>query len=231
LAPILVYRLAVPVDTPPWDNCPHCDQSLPVGWRGWLRLGSRCPACRAPLTAHQWVYPALTAAGFAALAARLPIRTVAEAVLLVAWLVLVAAGVVLSGIDVQVNRLPLPILGGCAALLCPLVIVAAVSARNPSFLVRAGLAAAVFGCVYLVLAVAGPGLVGQGDAYLAALLGLLLGTGPMATILAGALLPYALGFPVTAVRLSLRSIQRSSKIALGPYLIAGAILARTLIPS
>jgi leader peptidase (prepilin peptidase) / N-methyltransferase len=221
----------VPIDTPPRDKCPHCHQSLPPWWRGWFRLGSRCPTCRAPLTAHPWVYPASTAAGFATLAARLPIRTVTEVVLLVAWLVLVAAGVILAGIDVQVNRLPLPILGGCTALLCPLVIVAAVSARNPSLLVRAGLAAAVFGCVYLVLALAGPGLVGQGDAYLAAVLGLLLGTGPMATILAGALLPYALGLPVTAVRLSLRSIQRTSKIALGPYLTAGAILARALIPS
>src|SRR5205823_4741108 len=105
--------------------CPRCHQSLPIGWRGWLRLGGRCPSCRAPLTAHRRAYPAVTAVGFAALAARLPIRTSAEVVLLVAWLLLVAVGVVLAGIDMRVNRLPLPIVGGCAALLGPLVVVAA----------------------------------------------------------------------------------------------------------
>jgi hypothetical protein len=66
--------------------------------------------------------------------------------------------------------------------------------------------------------------------YLAALLGLLLGTGPMAGIWAGAVLPYLLAFPVTAVRVSLGHLERRGQIALGPYLIGGAILARALIP-
>jgi leader peptidase (prepilin peptidase)/N-methyltransferase len=77
----------------------------------------------------------------------------------------------------------------------------------------------VFGAAYLALALTGPGLVGLGDVYLATLLGLLLGTGTVAAILAGALLPYLLAAPITLIRLLRRRISRANHIALGPYLI------------
>jgi leader peptidase (prepilin peptidase)/N-methyltransferase len=222
--------MAVPFDQPPRNDCPHCGQTLPGGWRGWLRLAGRCPACRMPLMAHRWAFPAITAAGCAALAWRLPVHDRAEILMLVAWLLLAVVGVVLAGIDLRVNRLPLPLLAVAAALVSPLVALAAASGPGPWLLLHAVVTAAAFGGVYLILALAGPGLVGAGDVYLAALLGLLLGTGPMTGIWAGAVLPYLLAFPVTAVRLSLGYLERRGQIALGPYLIGGAILARALIP-
>src|SRR5262249_61580568 len=100
--------------------------------------------------------------------------------------------------------------------------------RAPGVAAGAWVLAAGFGGVYLILALVG--LVGMGDAYLAALLGLLLGTGPTASILAGALAPYLLSAPVTAVRLARRRIERGSQIAWGAYLIAGAVLAKVLLP-
>jgi len=230
LAACPVYRLAVPLGAALRADCPHCHVALPDRWRGWLRPAGagRCPACHAPLVAHSWVYVAAPAAGFAALAWRLPTRNAAEAVLLVAWLVLTAVGVVLAGIDALVDRLPRPILAAGAAVIAPLVAVAAGCARDPGLAVRAVVVAAAFGGVYLILALVG--LVGMGDVYLAALLGLLLGTGPPASILAGALTPYLLGAPVTAVRLARRRIERGSRIAWGAYLIAGAVLAKVLLP-
>lgn len=224
LAASPVYRLAVPLGAAPRADCPHCHAALPDRWRGWLRLGGRCPACHAPLVAHSWVYVAAPASGFAALAWRLPTRNAAEAVLLVAWLVLTAFGVVPAGIDIAVNRLPRPILATAAAVIAPLVAVYAGCARDPGLAVRAVVVAAAFGGVYLLLALVG--VVGMGDVYLAALLGLLLGTGPTASILTGALTPYLLGAPVTAVRLARRRIERGSQIAWGAYLIAGAVLAK-----
>jgi len=97
--------------------------------------------------------------GFAALAWRLPAHQPGEIVLLVAWLVMTGVGVVLAGIDVAVHRLPRPILAGTATVIGPLAAAAAVSAHDPRLLVRAGLTAAVFGGVYLILALArlGPG--------------------------------------------------------------------------
>jgi hypothetical protein len=72
----------------------------------------------------------------------------------------------------------------------------------------------------------GPGLVGLGDVYLPAVLGMLLGTGPVSSIVVGALAPFLLNTPISAVRLALRRIRRGSHIAWAPYLIAGALLTK-----
>lgn len=228
-APWLVLRLAVPPSDAPVSRCPHCGEPLPAGWRGWLHLGSRCPVCRRP-TARSWAYVAAATAGFAALAWRLPAHRPAEIVLLVAWLLMTGLGVVLAGVDVTVHRLPRPILAGTAAVIAPLVAVAALCARDPGLFMRAGLTGVVLGSVYLILAVVGPGLVGLGDMYLAALLGLLLGTGPLSGVIVGTLAPYLMGAPITAIRLAVGQLERRSQVAWGPYLIAGAVLGRVLIP-
>jgi leader peptidase (prepilin peptidase)/N-methyltransferase len=131
---------------------------------------------------------------------------------------------------VRVTRLPRPIIAGAACVVGPLVAVAAVSAGDPGLVVRAAAVAVVFGAFYLALALVGPGLVGLGDVYLAALVGLLLGTGPVAAIFAGALLPYLLAVPVTLVRLLRRRVRKADQIAWGPYLLLGAIIAKALIP-
>jgi len=67
--------------------------------------------------------------------------------------------------------------------------------------------------------------------YLVALLGLLLGTGPLTGVVVGAVAPYLIGAPVTAIRLAMGRVERRGQIAWGPYLIAGAVLARALIPT
>lgn len=173
----------------------------------------------------------LAGTGFAALGWRLPADNPTQSTLFVGWLLVVAVGVVLTGIDLSVHRLPLFILACCAAGIALLIVAGAALDRDPGLVGHAVAAAAVFGTVYLALAVAGPGLVGAGDVYLAALLGLLLGTGSLVSILWAAVLPYMLGFTVTVGGLYLRRIQRNSQIAFGPYLIAGAILAKALIPA
>ncbi len=230
LAPQVVYRLAVPMDDPPRGDCPRCRAVLRTGWRGWIRVDGRCPACRARLVDHWWVYPAIAAAGFAALGWRLPTRHAADVALLAAWLLLAATGVVLAGVDLRVRRLPRPVLAATAAGIAPLVAVAAACARDPGLAVRAVVTAVALGGAYLVLALIGPGLVGMGDVYLAALLGLLLGTGPTMGILAGAIAPYLLAGPITAARLAVHHAERRSQTAFGPYLIAGTVLAKVVIP-
>ncbi len=224
------YRLAVPLGTAPRGDCPRCRVGLPAGWRGWLRLGGRCPACRTALVAHSWAWPVVAATGFATLAWRLPVRHQADVWLLGAWLLLTAVGLVLAGIDARVNRLPRPILVVTGGLIGVLVAAAGVAARNPEPALHAVITGAAFGGVYLVLALIGSGPVGPGDVYLAGLLGLLLGTGQLAAILAGAVLPYLLGAPITAARLLLGRVNRGDHVAWGPYLITGAVLAKVLFP-
>jgi leader peptidase (prepilin peptidase) / N-methyltransferase len=209
-----VFQLAVLPGTAPRSRCPTCDEPLPAGWRGWTRHGG-CPACHRAAP-RSWPYVVAATAGFAALAWRLPAGTSAGIALLVAWLVMTGVDVVLAGVDAAVHRLPRPLLASTAPVLAALIGVAAVAARDPQLLVRAGLTAAALGTVYLILALVGAGLVGLGDVYLAALLGLLLGTGPLAVVVVGAVAPYLLGAPVTAIRLALGRIHRRSHVVWRP---------------
>jgi len=172
----------------------------------------------------------VSVAAFAALAWRLPAVHSGDQILVAAWLLLAAVAVVLAGIDIRVNRLPLPIVAGGGAVVVTLVAAAALINGSPGMLGRAVAAGVLFAMGYLILALLGSGLVGAGDIYLAAVLGVLLGTGPVRVILAGALLPYLLGAPITAMRLAFGCLDRGDQVALGPYLLAGAIIAKVLIP-
>lgn len=229
LTPRLVYRLAVPGDHPPRRECLHCQARLPVGWRGWLAVDNRCRACRRPLGRHAWVYVAATGVGFAALGWRLPLRDASDVVLLSAWCLLTAVGVVLAGIDLSCKRLPAPIIGGIAAAIGLLVGVAAFVDRDLAVAIRAGVASAALGGMYLVLALIGGGRLGMGDVRLAALLGVPLGASGVSTAVAGAVLPHLLALPVLVVLLAMRRVDRRTEIPFGPYLIAGALLAPLLV--
>jgi leader peptidase (prepilin peptidase)/N-methyltransferase len=229
LAVYPVYRLSVPGGLARGD-CAHCGEQLPLGWSGWLRLSARCPACRRPLQARSWAYPQFGLVLFAAVGARLPLRDAADAILAGAWLTLAAAGLVLAGIDIRVHRLPRPIIAITATVITVEITAAAIVRHHPRLLSDAALAALAFALVYLVLALLGPGLVGAGDIYLAGLLGLLLGTGSLWQILGGAVLPYLLGASVVAARLAAGRLSRGDQVALGPYLLAGAMLAKIVFP-
>lgn len=228
--PLPVYRLAVPAGSAPRSACGDCRDMFPAGWRGWFSTGGRCPGCGTALSRRRWVYVVMVAAGFAALAWRLPPDGPAQLLLLAAWLLVTAVGTVLAGIDLWVQRLPGCILAPTAGAVLTLVGVAALVAGDAGPLGRALAGAAVFGLAYLVLGLIGGGLVGLGDVYLAGLLGLLLGTGSAATVLAGALAPYLIGAPVTAARLATGALDRGSRIAWGPYLVTGAVLATVVFP-
>jgi leader peptidase (prepilin peptidase) / N-methyltransferase len=229
LAVCPVYRLSVPAGRVR-GGCARCGERLPAGWRGWLRVPARCPACRRPLQPRSWTYLAAGLVLFAALGARLPLADAADPILAGAWLTLATAGLVLAGVDIQVQRLPRPIIVITAAVITAQITAAALVRHHPRLLINAAVAALVFALAYLVLAVLGPGLVGAGDIYLAGLLGLLLGTGPLRQILVGAVLPYLLGAAVIAARLAAGQLSRRDKVALGPYLLAGAILAKIVFP-
>jgi hypothetical protein len=62
---------------------------------------------------------------------RLPIGHAADRVIAVAWLLLAAVGIVLAGIDIRVNRLPIAILTRAAVVILVLVAVAALVSHSP----------------------------------------------------------------------------------------------------
>ncbi|BBJ41304.1 hypothetical protein SSPO_040220 [Streptomyces antimycoticus] len=166
LVPRPLYRLAVDPEEPWRGACPR-GHALTGPGRGWLGP-ARCAGCRGgerdygagPVPA---VLTALVCAGLAAAVGARPELAV--------WLLLVPLGVLLTGVDLAVNRLPdvltLPMAGGAAVLLGA----AALLPHSAGSWPRALLGGAVLGGAYLVLFLISPSGMGFGDVKLALTLG------------------------------------------------------------
>ncbi|WP_369253984.1 prepilin peptidase [Geodermatophilus amargosae] len=145
-----------------------------------------------------------------------------------AWLWFVAAGVLLSVIDLRERLLPnrvlLPATVGALLLLTG---AAAVGDRWDD-LVRAALAGvAAFG-VLLLMALVSPAGMGMGDVKLAGLLGLLLGWLGWPVVLAGFFLGFLLQAVLGLALIALRRAGRRTELPFGPALVAGALVAAVL---
>lgn len=224
LLPLPAYRMSVPSGSAVAADCPRCQAPLPARLRGWVGLGS-CRSCGAPLTTAPWRYVAVTAAVFVVLSWRLPSASLADSLLLAAWLVFAAAGIWLAAIDLRVRRLPNGIVAAAAAGSGSLIVAAALASARPGLVVAAGVAAAALGLAHLVLALISPGQFGMGDVRLAALCGLLLGAHGWGAVVLGAALPWLLSAAFAGALLATRHVGRETLIPFGPFLISGALLA------
>ena len=211
----------------PGSRCPAC--ARPVRRRhnvpvlGWLVLRGRCRDCAAPISAG---YPAVelaTAALFVLTLLRLAhLGRVAAAP---AYLYLAAAGLALALIDRATHRLPdaivLPSYAVTAALL---VGGSAVSGDWRS------LARAVLGCLlslglHALLWGLYPAGMGFGDVKLAGLLGLALGYLSWAALVVGTAAAFVLGGVVGVLLLLGSRRSRRSRLAFGPFMVAGVWVA------
>jgi len=213
LVPRVAYRLSVPYGDPPRGTCATCDS--PVTWVGW-----RCPGCGGRLGPRTPVMVVLGALSGAAVTWALW-----PSPALPAALVLTVFGLLLAPIDLAVQRLPNPVVAAAAGLVGVLLVAAAVITGQYPPLLRAALAGAAMGGVYLVLALLPGAQMGLGDVKLAAVLGLVLGWFGWPYVLAGAALPHLLNGPVVLVLLLTGRVRRGSALPLGPALLAGAVLA------
>jgi leader peptidase (prepilin peptidase)/N-methyltransferase len=105
----------------------------------------------------------------------------------------------------------------------------AVSTGDYAALLRAGLGGLVMFVGYTVLALVPGGQIGFGDVKAAGVLGLLLGWLGWGYVLLGAALPHLLNGPVVVGLLLTGRVKRNSPIALGPALLAGALLAIVIL--
>ncbi|WP_288873860.1 A24 family peptidase [uncultured Microbacterium sp.] len=141
---------------------------------------------------------------------------------------LLGVGAWLTVIDVRTHRLPnrivLPTLAGLLALA---VVDALVAGRSAS-LVRALLGMVILGGLYAGLRAISPAGMGGGDVKLAAVIGLVLGWHGWQALLVGAASAFVLGALHALLLLALRKADRSTRIAFGPWMIAGAVLGIVL---
>jgi leader peptidase (prepilin peptidase)/N-methyltransferase len=188
----------------------------------WLVLRGHCRDCGTGISARYPVVELLTGGLFALTAWRIGLHWP-----LPAFLYLVAVGVALSFIDLDVKRLP-------NALTLPSYVVGAVALsaaalldHQPIRLLHAGVGMAALYAVYYLLMVLKPGGMGFGDVKLAGVLGMFLGFLGWGPLVVGAFLAFLLGGLGGVGLLLVGKAGRKSRIPFGPYMVAAAFIAVT----
>ena len=208
----------------PGSRCPAC--SAPIVWRdnvpivSWLLLHRRCRRCAAPIPGRYPLVELATAVLFAGLGARF-----ADSFALPAFLVLAAALLAVSAIDLEHYVIPNRIVYPVGAALVPLLAIAAALDDDWGAFARALAGGALAFAVMFAIHVASPRGMGFGDVRLSFLLGLglaYLGWGELA---AGFFLGFLAGALVGLVLIATRRRTRKQHIPFGPFLAVGALAA------
>lgn len=166
--------------------------------------------------------PALLEVITAVLFAALAWRTGAEPVLF-AYSWLVATSLPLAAVDWTTRQLPTKLIWPSGIILAALLGVAAVINRDAYALIRSAAGMLVLLAFYGAIYVLRPGQMGGGDLRLGGLLGLALGWAGWAAVLVGTLLGWLTAAIALVVLRAARRLEPGSNIALGPFLIGGAL--------
>lgn len=145
----------------------------------------------------------------------------------VAWWLLAVGGGVLAVVDAQTQLLPARLLYPLAMVIAIALTAAAVTDTGPAPLLRAGLAAAAIGGLWLAVCFLSPRTTGLGDVRLAALTSGLLGFTSWADAWQGQVLTMLLaGLSAAVLMLTTRGgPRRLVTVPMGPAMLAGAVLA------
>ncbi|MGW7788082.1 prepilin peptidase [Streptomyces tricolor] len=242
LLPRAAYRFAVPSGEPWRDHCPAGHHPV----RGWLG-GARCGRCAdsgrragaggtadsrehagglpegAPPPSYRAPSALLLAPATALVCAALAAATGTRPELAV-WLLLAPVGVLLSAVDLRVQRLPDPLTLPLAALALALLGLAALLPEHAGHWRTALYGALALGAGYYALYRLNPGGMGFGDVKLAVGMGAVLGWYGWSTVLFGTFAGFLLGALYGGALVLARRADRRTAIAFGPFLIAGAFL-------
>lgn len=142
-----------------------------------------------------------------------------------AYLVLAVVTTPLVAFDLAAHQIPDRLLAPAACL--ALVLLGAASAYDDRWqpFIRALLAALLLATLFLALAIAAAGGFGLADTKFSALMGLWLGYQTWSTVALGVLVAFLLGAMVACALLSSGRVARGDHLALGPFLVAGTMIA------
>lgn len=178
-----------------------------------------------PLPRHTWWLVFAVALAWAGLTFR--VGGHAQWSLLPAYLYLGAVGGALTLIDLDVHRLPDLLVLPSYPIAFVLLLVPTMVTGQWGALLRGVLGGLALFVGYLVLALVSPGGggLGFGDVKLAGVLGLLLGWVGWGPVVVSVLAAFVIGGFLALILLLARRVSRSSHIAFGPSMIAGAWVA------
>jgi leader peptidase (prepilin peptidase)/N-methyltransferase len=211
----------------PGSHCPTCGTPIKA-WHnvpvlGWLGLRGRCAACRAPISARYPIVELLTGLLFVAVTWRLVGLHLGSAV--PAWLYFTAVGVALAAIDLDLRRLPTPIIAPSYAVLAVLLGLSAAWQHDGWSLIRAAIGAAVLFGFFALIVLVYPAGMGLGDVRLAGLVGGVLAYLSWGALIIGAFAGFLIGAVVGVALIAARHGGRKTAVPFGPFMIAGALLA------
>lgn len=231
-ANVVAYRLPAGVSLLRPSRCPGCDkpirewQNIPVV--SWLALRGRCASCGWRIPSRYALVEAITGATFAALAWFVPVVLgVSGAAGVFVWIAFswfAAASAVLVLIDRDTKTLPDVIVLPSYLVALILLTISCVFGADWWALLRALIGMAAMYAVYWLIRAIRPDGMGGGDVKLAGLAGLYLGWLGWGSLGVGWLAAFVLGGGVGIALLLRGKADRSSAIAFGPWLVAGAWL-------
>jgi leader peptidase (prepilin peptidase)/N-methyltransferase len=205
----------------PASSCPSCGHAIRaydnVPVVSWVLLRGRCRDCRTPVAVRYPLVEAVTGLLFLVAGVRF-----GPSAYLVVALVLVAAGVALCVIDLDVGRLPFAITGVTAVgagLALGVDGVTDGADPLPTAVLSMVLWLGVYGGIWLLTAGRGMGL---GDVALAPVLGVTLGWLGWGASLVGLSGGFALGAAVGVGLIVAGRAGRRTAVPHGPFLLAGA---------
>ena len=210
----------------PRSRCPGCGteiasrDNIPV--LSWLLLRGRCRTCKTPISVRYPLVELTSAALFAAMALRFP-----DEWALPAFLVLAAACLAGTAIDIEHLLLPDRLVFPSLAIAVPLFAVAAGIEGEWWPFARALIGAVAASGGLLLIGVAWPraNAMGGGDIKFALLLGLCLGWLSFGHVALGLFLGFFLGSVVGVAFVASRSKKLQQHFAFGPFLAAGTLIA------
>jgi leader peptidase (prepilin peptidase)/N-methyltransferase len=208
----LISRLAVPAGqpVPPEDGAPAAPPPPAT-----LSPGQQTRAAPPPLAVEL-----VTAVLLGGLAVR-----VHPGLVLAAACWLAVCGVALAWIDASVRRLPDVLTAAAYAGTTVLLLAAAATSGNWHGLLRAVAAGLVLATILAATSVISRSALGLGDAKLAASLSTMLAWSGWLTLARGLVAGILLGAVYALILLASRRATRGHRVAFGPFLIAGALLA------
>lgn len=220
----------------PASACPGCGteirarDNIPV--LSWVLLRGRCRNCGTGISLRYPLVEAGTGLAFVAVAVYFLPRidaalgsglTAPGAFLeLLAFLALAALTIALAIIDIEVQRLPNPIVLTGYIIAIVLLLPAALLLGRPEALLTALIGGAALFVFYLVVALIYPGGMGFGDVKLAGLLGLYLGYLGWPELIVGAFAAFLLGGIAALVLVLARRGGRKTRLPFGPFMLGGA---------
>jgi leader peptidase (prepilin peptidase)/N-methyltransferase len=205
----------------PPSHCPKCDvkianrDNIPVV--SWVLLRGRCRNCDTPISVRYPLIELLTGVLFAAVGARF-----SDSWALPAYLVLTAALIALSFIDLEHYILPNRILYPTDVAVIALLAGASALEHDWGAFGRAAIAGVSAFAVFYAIHYISRGM-GFGDVRLSFLLGFSLGWLGWGEVFGGLFAGFLYGAVVGVLLLALKVTERRQRIPFGPFLAAGAM--------